>query len=248
MSERKSLSIGLCVITTGKYKQFFQQLLDGVNKYFLPTHKINVFLFTDEYIGCESTDRVSVEQIFIPAYKFPFATLYRYKIFNEHRVHLRKENYIFYTDCDMSFVNTVSDEILGDGLTVVYHPGFYSQKNIVGHWGSNEVSEDSLAYVNPDKRIGYVAGGFNGATSFDFLKMSYILSKRIDADEALGVMATYHDESHLNWYVKKFPERIKYLDPSYCLVEQKHLREAWGISHLPERIIALSKDHKSIRE
>lgn len=247
MSVNKSLNIGLCVITTRKYKQFFPQLLEGVKKHFLPNHKINVFLFTDAYIGCDSDDRVSIEQILIPDYAFPYATLYRYKIFHEHKIYLRKENYIFYCDCDMSFVNTVSDEILGNGLTVVYHPGFYSKRDVVGHWGSNGISEDSLAYVSPEKRIGYAAGGFNGGIGIDFLNMSRVLSARIAADEAMGVMAIYHDESHLNWFIKRFPVNIKYLDPSYCLVEQKHLREAWGISNLPERIIALSKNHNEIR-
>lgn len=243
------MNIGLCCIATGSYKMFVPKLLEGVKKHFMPLHRVIVFVFNDEYLILEANERVSVNQYPIYPYKFPYATLMRYHIFYNHRHELSKMDYIFYTDVDMDFVDVVSDDILCDGLTMTYHPGFYSKKDIVGQWGSNGVAKESLAWLEPEKRKGYVAGGFNGGRSEDFLEMANILNQNISDDEKRGVMAEYHDESHMNLYIKKYYlGKIKYLDPSYCLVEQKELRLAWGISHLPERIIALAKDHKSIRE
>lgn len=249
MQKRQQMNIGLCVITTLKYKQFFPQLLEGVKKYFLVHHKIKIFLFTDEFIPSFGNERVTIEQHPIESYRFPFASLYRYKIFSKYHRWLSEMDYIFYSDVDMNFCDTVDDNILNDGLTVVYHPGFYSQREKVGHWGSNGVSEKSLAWVDPKRRFGYVAGGFNGGIAESFLQMSAVLNNRIHADELNGVLAEYHDESHLNWYVKNnYLDSILYLTPEYCLVEQNVLREMWGISNLTPRIIAMAKDHKTIRE
>lgn len=242
------MNIGLCVITTLKYKQFFSQLLEGVKKHFLLNHNIKIFLFTDEFIPYIGDERVKIEQHPIESYKFPYATLYRYKIFNRYSNLLSQMDYLFYSDADMNFCNPVEDNILGKGLTVVYHPGFYSQREKVGHWGSNGVVKQSLAWLEPEKRFGYVAGGFNGGTVESFLNMCELLNDAIDDDESRGVMAEYHDESHINFYIKYFLGEVLYLTPEYCMVEQEGLRQAWGISELIPRIIAMAKDHKSLRE
>lgn len=243
----KQLNIGLVCIATLKYKIFIPQLLEGVKKYFMPDHKVTMFLFDDEYADYEGDERVRVQQHPIQSYSFPYASLYRYKIFSAHQYQLSKMDYIYYSDIDMRFENIVSDEILCDGLTVVYHPGYYSKKEIVGHWGSNGVARESLAWIEPEKRFGYVAGGFNGARTKEFLEMSKILSERITDDEQRGVMAEYHDESFLNTYLKNYNGNVLYLTPEYCMVEQNNLRELWGISELTPRLIALAKDHNQIR-
>jgi Glycosyltransferase family 6 len=249
MLKVKPLNIGLCVITTRKYKQFFPQLLEGIKKYFVPDHSVTVFLFTDETGNYfESDGRVKVEQHLIPALAWPYATLYRYKVFHQHADHLSKMDYLFYSDADMSFVDVVGNEIMGEGLTVTYHPGFYAKRDIVGHWGSNGVVRESLAWIPEYKRKGYVAGGFNGATADEFLKMSRLLDDLISQDERKGIIAEHNDESFLNAYVKHYPGiPTKYLSPEYCCVEQIHLRHAWGIGDIHPRLIALSKNHKEIR-
>lgn len=246
----KQQQVGLMLISTGKYKQFVPKLLEEIKKYFLPEHKVKVFIFNDEYnMGYEGNERVKIEQHPIPSYKFPYATLYRFKIFHQHRYQLSKMDYLFYSDVDMSFCATIGNEILNDGLTVVYHPGFYSKKDEVGHWGSNGVVRESLAWVEPEKRFGYVAGGFSGGKTEVYLEMAKVLDQRITEDESKGVIAEWNDESHLNFFLKKYYlGDVLYLNPSYCLVEQPHLRQAWGLSELEPKIVALAKDHAKIRE
>ncbi len=243
----KKLNIGLVCIATLKYKQFIPQLLEGVKKYFMIEHNVIVFLFTDETMEYEGDSRVGVIQKVIPPYKFPFASLYRFKIFNNHIWPLASMDYLFYSDIDMRFENIVGNEILCNGITVVYHPGFYSKKEVVGHWGSNGVVKESSAWLEPDKRFGYVAGGFNGATTKEFLEMARVLNDNITKDEENEVMAEYHDESHLNCYLKSYNGDVLYLTPEYCMVEQPNLRQAWGIENLTPRIVALAKNHSEIR-
>lgn len=243
MQERKQ--IGLLLIATNKYKQFVQPLIDGIEKHFLKNHNVNIFLFTDE-IGNYRAERKNIIQSSIPSYKFPFASLYRYKIFDEHKELLNKMDYLFYLDVDMAIVGEVGDEIFGEGLTAVYHPGYYKSAG----WGSPNVDERSQAFVPLEHRKSYFAGGFNGGRTDRYLTVCAILKARIELDEKNGVMAEWHDESHLNALLNNNNNPLfipNQLTPSYCMVEQQSLRELWGIDHLEPKIIALNKNHKELR-
>lgn len=248
MSERKQ--IGLLIIATRKYKQFFPQLLEGVKKHFLPNHKVTIFLFCDTHIDdCIGNERVKIEQYPIPAYRFPEATLYRFKIFDEYCWRMASMDYLFYSDVDMGFIDEVGDEILGTGLTVVFHPGFYVNRDKVGCWGSNGVVRESLAWVEPGNRFWYVAGGFNGGVTECFQTMANHLHVNIQKDEINNVRAEHNDESHLNAYLKNDYNsgEILYLDSGYCMVEEEAYRKSWGIDNLKPRILALSKNHAEMR-
>lgn len=242
MSEIKSTA-GVLIIATNKYWQFVQPLLDSINKYFLPDNNLVIHLFIDEYREYKVGERMSMKQYFIEPYKFPYASLYRYQIFRDN-IMLSNEDYLYYLDADMLITDTIGTEILNE-LTVVHHPGFYSNNG----WGSPNVDERSTAYFPAEKRKEYVAGGFNGASAKEFMKISNILAHNISIDEDNGVMAEYHDETHLNKLISTMSDRSKLvvLDSSYCQPEQPYLQKAWKIDHLPKRIIALSKDHQKIR-
>ncbi len=249
MSEPKQ--IGIICIATKKYKQFVYNLLCGIAKNFLPEHNRTIFLFTDEIMKIESgVENVKLVQTKILPYPFPFATLYRYKIIFNNKHLFSEMDYLAYTDVDMDFVAPFEESLFETDLTFVYHPGFFSKRDVLGHWGSNGVAKESLAYVEPNLRKGYVAGGFNMGITNEFLRMATILSNGIEDDEKRGILAEHNDESHTNYYVKYMTDNlsVKYLTPSWCMVEESYKREAWGISDIPAYIIALSKDHKSIRE
>lgn len=240
------MNIGICVIATRKYKQFVQPLIEGLDKYFLARHKLTLFLFTDEEGQYFSKIRLSVKQIIIPPYKFPLATLYRYKTFNENSDHFKDMDYLFYTDVDMGYVSEVGQEILVPNLLCVHHPGYYTSKG----WGSDNNPRTSLSYLPNEQRRNYYAGGFQGGKTDAYLRACHILDVRIRDDEHRGVMAEWHDETHWNWLLNSGATDLKHqaFGPEYCMVEEMSLRKQWGISHLKPRIIALAKDHKAIRE
>jgi hypothetical protein len=151
---------------------------------------------------------------------------------------------LFYLDVDMGIVAPVGKEILGSGLTVVRHPGFY----ISNGWGSQNVHPESKAFVPETGRQKYFAGGFQGGATKPFLAMCRTLADNIADDERRGIIAEHNDESHLNHYLWANPQipRIE-LDSGYCMVEESYLRQNWGISHLTPRIIALTKNHQEVR-
>ena len=224
--------IGLLLISTGKYHYFIQPLISSADKFFLSNHEVVYFLFTDskeKYV----TDR---EIVYIPIEHspWPFPTLLRYHHFikSENFILDMNIDYLFYSDIDMLFVDTVSDDILSDRVVTI-HPGF------LGNRGTPETRPQSLAYVNSDEYMVYYAGGFNGGTTTCFLDMSKIISKNIDIDHSNGIIAIWHDESHINRYmVDNRPTKV--LDPGYCYGESMNIP-------YHKRLIALNKNHYEIR-
>lgn len=252
------LNIGVLLIATGKYKQFVRSIIEGAGTYFLPDHNLTFCLFSDQeynihysegnkyFNGTYLPHRTDAKSFIIPPYKFPQATLYRYKIFHEHREQLKKCDYLFYMDVDMAVVDTVGDEILGSDLTAVLHPGYYANNG----WGSPNNRQESKSFVPIEYRKAYYAGGFQGGTAQEYLTACATLSHTVEADEAVGIMAEWHDETHWNFYTnyRRIESPSVVLGPAYCMVEQQHLRKLWGIDHLSPKIIALAKDHKALRE
>lgn len=215
---------------------FVQPLIDSLEKHFLKEHKLSIHLFTDTMTGKSS---LSIYRYKIPSYRFPQATLYRYKIFNTHKQWFSGD-YIFYMDVDMLVVSDVGKEILTDGLTAVLHPGFYTSKS-----GSWETRSESTSYIPEDKRIRYYAGGFQGGKSSHYLKAIEDISGMIQKDEDNKIMPVWHDESAWNKYLSETNPLA--LTPDYCMVENQKQRKLWGIDHLQPKIIALDKQHDKIR-
>ena len=61
----------------------------------------------------------------------------------------------------------------------------------------------------------YVCGGINGGERDAYLKFCHTLQKRIRQDKDRGIIALWHDESHINWYAFTHPH-YRLLDASFA--------------------------------
>lgn len=224
-----SKKIGLLVIATGKYDVFIQPLFESMKKYFLNNHDVTMFVFTDRDIP-EVHGLVRIQQEHLG---WPRATLDRYSVFLKNRALLESQDYLFYCDADMVFVDTVGDEVLGD-LVATLHPGFYR-----GIRGTYETRRESTAYVGSNEGKHYYAGGFNGGEARFFLNMAEKIEANIARDDSNNIIAIWHDESHFNRYLIDNEPTIK-LSPSYCYPE------SWNLP-LPKKLLALDKNHAQMR-
>lgn len=245
MSVRKQ--IGLCLIATGKYKQFVEELVKSIGDNFLKEHDVTVFLFTDDMNAVYQVPYYPRElgfiKVEIPPYRFPQATLYRYSIFWQNRMLFDQLDHLFYMDVDMRVENEVGDEILIKGLVAVQHPGFYR-----GGWGSPNCDKRSTAYLPKQKQQKYYAGGFQGGQKDFYLDACMKLAINISRDVKSGVMAEWHDETHWNAYTHTQDVPLLVLSPAYCVVEDIQRRKAWKINHIDPKIIALNKNHEEVRK
>jgi histo-blood group ABO system transferase len=227
----------ICILTiaTNKYIQFVERLYDNIEDNFLNGHEIECLLFTDHEIE-ESSDNVRISQI--DHEPWPMPTLKRYNYFVKEKDFISKFDYCFYFDVDMAVINKVGDEVLSD-LVATNHPYKIYEKP---DQYSYERRPESLAYVSLGEGTNYYAGGFNGGSTKEFLKMSEVIADRVNKDLENGIVAVWHDESHMNRYLIDNPPTLS-LTPSYCFAE-----EFLGSNYPYEpKIIALKKNHNELR-
>ena len=223
--------VGLLVIATNKYTRFLQPLISSADEFFLNDCEVTYFVFTNKDIDIQSSR--NLVKIDVNHKEWPWMTLGRYKIFTESSDRLSEMDYLYYCDADMRFVGDVGDEILSERVAT-QHPGYYDRR------GTPETNPLSLACVYDHEEMQYFAGGFNGGTSNEYLKMANHISNNIDIDYSKGLIAIWHDESHLNRYmIDNKPTKI--LDPSYCCIEW------WIDCPFGRRLLALDKNHSEIR-
>ena len=228
------MKIAILNIATNNYKLFLDQLHTSIEKYFLPEHTKDYFVWTDVE---EFNFKHNVKPIKIEPQGFPGDTLFRYHYFLMAEDILKNYDYIFYLDADMSIVDYIGDEIITDRLGV-QHPGFFTEDK---KQGTPETRSISTACVDPQQIIQYCCGGFNGGSSTEFLKLSRSIVDNINKDMEKDIIAVWHDESHLNkYFVDNPPTRI--LDCGYCAPES-----AWDVP-FPKKILALDKSVDELKE
>jgi len=231
----------ICIlnIATNKYIQFVEQLLESVEENFLNGHDISALVFTNHEIE-EVSDNVKISQI--EHEPWPIPTLKRYHYFVKEKEYLSQFDYIYYMDVDMRIEDKVGDEILGD-LVATQHPGFWFKDK---SQFSYERRPESTAFVPADEGKMYYAGGFNGGKPEHFLKMSQTIVDNVEKDFENGLIAVWHDESHMNRYLINNPPTIE-LTPSYCYPEAARINPGgWNVP-FDAKIVALEKNHSEVR-
>ena len=221
----------ICIITiaTNRYIQFVERLLDNIEEHFLNGHDIQCLLFTDHEV--ETSDNVKVSQI---GHKpWPEPALKKYNYINSQSDYLKNFDYLYLFDADVGIVANVGEEVLQD-LVGVLHPYKILEPEKPGTY---EKRKESTAYVADEDHNKYYAAAFVGGKSSNFLKMAKTISERVDQDERNGIIAKWHDESHLNKYFIENPPTD--LSPSYMFPE-----ELIGYSQYPfePKIVALKKE------
>lgn len=84
----------------------------------------------------------------------------------------------------------------------------------------------------------YFAGGFNGGSSKEFLRMSREIKENIEKDYEKNIIAIWHDESHMNkWFYENKPDIV--LGTQYCIPSNRVTDKT--------KISAIVKKHEKYR-
>jgi hypothetical protein len=254
-------TIGVLTVATNKYIHYWIDLVRSAEKN-IQTSKLVFHVFTDQVSIAKKFECTSnnIEVIIheIPTYSWPEATLLRYSIFSEFASKI-DEPTLMHLDADMLICDDFTVEIpldLQNGIGLVQHPGFfrpnsikllsYYSKNLrfligdfrlkfrVGGLGSWEINPLSCAFVPRSKRKIYVCGGTWFGINESFFKMVNELAANVNLDSLNEIMATWHDESHLNWW--KSNNDCSVLSPSFCFDPTYS-----QLKNLPEYIRAVDK-------
>ncbi len=175
----------------------------------------------------------------IPNLIWPDATLLRYKLISEVSSEFT-EDVLVYLDSDMQinspFLSTLKPMDWRNGIALVSHPGFFRRNGMERvidyfkfpsliptdfrnfaifqpHPGAWETRKISKSYVPLFKRKTYVHGAIWMGRRDELLKMVRVLTENTATDLNSGLIAKWHDESHLNWYASN--NEVTLLDPTY---------------------------------
>lgn len=235
--------LGVISIATNKYIEYWKDFIDSTQGKFFCSDTITFHLFTDQ-IPNASNFKATIPSINfcfheIPSLGWPDATLLRYSIINENSHHF-EEDYLIYMDSDMRVICQTPQSIIEvfskDMMTLIEHPGFYRPKfpdnfkiylysprlllsdikkiMTMGALGTWETNLKSTAVVARGKRKKYYCGGVWGGPKNLFLELCKSLDKSVNSDLSNGIIAKWHDESHLNMWAST--HKINSLAPNYC--------------------------------
>jgi hypothetical protein len=222
----------ICILTiaTNKYIQFVERFLDNVAENFLTDHDIKCLLFTDQEV--ETSDNVKVSQI---GHKpWPEPALKKYNYINSESEYLKDFDYLYLFDADVGIVDKVGEEVLQDLIGVLHPYKFFEPKDIYPY----EKRKESTAYVADENHDKYYAAAFVGGKTKNFLEMAKVISSRVEEDERNGIIAKWHDESHLNKYFNENPPTA--LSPSYMFPEELINNPQYPFE---PKIVALKKEN-----
>lgn len=226
---RVPAKIGILTVATNIYLDYWQAMAESLNR-LENAENFVLHVFTDDPSRAEfmSTSwNVEVQTHQIPPLKWPEATLDRYSVFSDGGDQIN-EDILIHLDADMIIRGDIYPRLieasLNTGIFLVRHPGYYRKTrpnflrqvfttSPLGDWESNPKSQ---ACVPKKDRKTYFCGGVWGGRRKDFLSLVSTLAQRVEEDKRNGVMAKWHDESHLNWWATK--NSYSALGPEWCFV------------------------------
>lgn len=238
-------SLGILTVATNRYVNYWKELATSVSIEMGSSFDITMHVFTDDVRNVEEFGKslhVKVRAHQIEPYVWPEATIYRYELISRFASEY-SDDLLMHLDADTIVRAKIQyNELLSSldqDVCLVRHPGFYRPKGAalfkfylqnmgvllsdavslvrqggVGSWESNP---RSLAFVTRGNRSSYFCGGVWWGRQTAILDLCRDLAKRVRSDEAKGVMAVWHDESHLNWWATRHRHGVA--DPSFCFAD-----------------------------
>ena len=211
------MKVAILYICTGIYNRFWPGFFESAERFLLPEDEKHYFVFTDD-MKLANHPRVHLQ--YKQCEGFPKDSLFRFDMFLRVKEQLKGFDYIFFLNANAQFLQPVGrDEFLprkGEKLVAAYWPRRAEQNP---HLYPYERRKTSKAYIAPNKPpYHYYMGGINGGETKAYLEMIETLAANIADDYSRGIIATMHDESHINAYLRNHP--CKVLSWEYCIPEE----------------------------
>jgi histo-blood group ABO system transferase len=226
------------IIGTQKYSLYAANLIKSI--FVTQQNRFEIFLFTDV---CEIAHKQIYEDINIEVIyheKWPAMTMKRFEFILSVRDRI-STSHLIYVDADALVVEDLGSVLDTTSMTFVEHPGFWREDVLGDAMGTWEERRDLSCFVPRESQKTYVCGGVWFGPTQSVLKMAEVVKLVMDNDLQKGLVAVWHDESYVNWYLTFLRSETK--DPSYAYVDSyAHL------SNLRPKIKVLDKPENWVRE
>lgn len=210
-------TVAILYICIGKYIAFWKDFYQNFESLFLPEFDKEYFVFTDvEELDGEG--HANVHRIEQADLGWPGNTLFRFEMFLSVLPELETVDYIFFMNANVLCQKLITGDMilpLHKELVVVQHPAYYNKKPYEFEY---EFHRSSNAYIPRGKGEVYICGGINGGKKEAYMELIKKLANNVRADYNKGIIARWHDESHINRYIIG-REDYRLLTPSFCYPE-----------------------------
>jgi len=234
--------IGIISVATNKYLDYWIEMYESASRN-ISSQSVTFHVFTN-HTSQEVFEKLKVSHHRvvihnISNFAWPEATLFRYRFITENK-NLLDHEILIHLDADMLVIEDFTESILERqwkaGIALVCHPGFYRPHGMnrisfylsnfefllrdirlhikLGGLGGWCLDTKSLSFTPRSLRKNYVCGATWMGERLPFLKMVKELAESVDTDLGNGVIATWHDESHLNKWASNNLHTL--YDPTYC--------------------------------
>ncbi|MEV6638319.1 hypothetical protein AB0M54_47155 [Actinoplanes sp. NPDC051470] len=219
--------MSIVLISTGPWRVFLEPALASIRRNLLPGRNRRIVLFTDDVTNVDP-DVVGFQ---IPHLDWPYNTLFRYHYIRAALDGLPPEDLVVYIDADMMVATEVgAAELLPAGKTYfgVQHPHFGWSE------GPFEANPGSAAWVDRAHAdiTEYWQACFWGGRARETTTMVRRLADGVAQDVDNGLVAVWHDESHLNRYFIEHKDDVHTLPPSFAFPEGEERKYSPRILHV----------------
>jgi len=254
-------------VATNIYFEYWKKMVQSADEISAESDQITFFVFTEHVQKIEAFSRtlqnVKVKGYEVVPFRWPDATLLRYQIFSEKYPSLDAD-VLMHLDADMIFASNpwenVRRLVANNQICLVQHPGFWRSKGVsrvifylrhpltaykdlrimirMGGIGAWETRPQSAAFVPRESRNQYFCGGTWFGPRRDIGEMLERLSLQVSEDRNNGMIAKWHDESHLNKWANENSHMVS--SPELCFDETYP-----QLKKLKPSIIAVRKKEKT---
>ncbi|MCC8146951.1 MAG: glycosyl transferase [Bacteroidales bacterium] len=214
------MTVGLLYVATGKYTLFWKDFYITAKKFLFPDVPKRFFVFTDlpEVYGEDTNSDIT--RINIEHREWPYNTLLRFEIFEQNLSLFENCDYLLFYNANTFFADTIQpEEILPtedeNYLVVLSNNDLYNIDRDKYTYDRNPLS---LAYIPYGQGTRYYRGCFNGGRTPEFIKLIQTCKANTEQDLKAGIIALWHDESHLNKYLLN--KKIKIVGTEYGKPEE----------------------------
>ncbi len=212
------MNIGILYIATGRYICFWNEFYKSAKEHLFTNHNVRFFIYTDApEIDYENNEDVT--KLFAQSSKWPISVCDKYAILLSGKKFYDEMDYLFHFNANMKFVAPIGDEIL---------PNKDHGYICVGEWLNHKLKStpdkfpyernpNSLACIPQGRGEHYFMGGVHGGRKREYLNMCQELENSIRRDFKNGIIAIWHDESHINKYMLDKNPLI--IPPEYAIPE-----------------------------
>jgi len=213
-------SIAFIFIGTNKYIDFFPAYYNSVVQKFARGIEKHFIVFTNNPAE-RMFEEEDITAYYIEHQEWPHITLKRFEFIMKAEDQLKSFSDIIFMDADMEVNLNIPSEFLDvyEHLFGVHHPGQYM-------YGAVEFETDpksKACVTKPADKTQYRQGCLWGGKNPHVLEMIEELKNAVQEDLDNGIIAAWHDESHLNRFFSDNEEKVVTLNPGFAYPEMWEL-------------------------